>query len=122
MTDDEKKAMAENTGDEKLLVIIVEREQAIERLLDGLYTLGVRATVLRSEGMQQALQEDVPLFAGLLAGISTGPTHHRTILSVISDADLLQQALDLASEICDEFAGEPTGVAFVLPVTSYRHL
>lgn len=121
MIQEEAKA-DEPANEPQLLIIIVERETAIERLLEGLYEMGVRATVLRSEGMKQTLQEDVPLFAGLLSASAGGPTHHRTIMSVISDPVLLDAALELASGVCADFPGEPTGVAFVLPITSYRHL
>lgn len=106
----------------RLLIIIVERERAIERVLGGLYGLGVRATVLRSEGMQQALDEDLPLFAAFAMGTGAGPTHHRTILAVIDDPALLAQATELAVEVCAEYEGERTGVVFTVPVDLYRHL
>lgn len=105
----------------RLMVIILEREAAIESLLEGLYNLGVRATVLRSQGMQRTLMEDVPLFAGLTA-VAEGPSHHRTLLSVITEEELFQQAVDLVTRICEEFEGERTGVVFSLPVDFYQHL
>lgn len=110
------------TDSRRLVVMILQRERAIEKVLERLYEMGVRATVLRAQGMKDALQEDIPLFTGLAAGLARGPSHHRMVFSVIDDPELLERAIATVVEVCEEYEGERTGVVFTLPVDHYQHL
>lgn len=119
----QRRTLSDSNADiPRLLVMILQRERAIEKVLERLYAMGVRATVLRAQGMKDALQEDIPLFTGLAAGAARGPSHHRTVLAVIDDAELLARSIATVVEVCEEYEGERTGVVFTLPVDHYQHL
>jgi len=106
----------------ELLVCIVKDHHQVEEILTGFLELGLRgATVVDGRGMGQILSTDVPIFAGFKALFPGGTAGTYLIFSVVQ-AEIVEDAISLAEEICGDFRKAGTGFVFTLPVQRVRGL
>lgn len=100
-----------------LLFIIINNEEDLEPILQGLLELGVRgATIIDSTGMGRTLCTKVPLFGGLRSLFQDCRPSNKTIFSVIQDKEKLKDAVNFIKEQIN--LDKPgTGFMFVLPVS-----
>lgn len=105
-----------------LLVLVLNRPELIPSVTKAFRRIGVKgATVIDSVGMGRAKAEPqlVPLIAGLMRGLDEGHQYNKTILSVIEDEDILQQAITEVDSLVD-FDQAGTGILFTVPVELVR--
>ncbi|MBR4622896.1 MAG: hypothetical protein IKO44_05085 [Ruminococcus sp.] len=103
----------------KLMVIILNKLDALEYLLEGLSAAGIGgATIIESSGMAMTLSKlDSSFVSASLKALfsSDGNEDNRTILSVIRD-----DQLDIARKVIYSTVGDlslpNTGVIFTLPI------
>ncbi len=101
----------------ELLVCVVNREEKLEEILSGFLELGVTgATVIHSEGMGKVLSQEVPVFAGLQTLMSRSRPQNTTILSVIESPEVMDNAIKMVQEVCDDFDKPSTGIIFTVPL------
>ena len=108
--------MSEKGAEPELLVCIVKDHHQIEEILTGFLELGVRgATVIDGRGMGQILSMEVPIFAGFRSLFPGGTAGTYLILSVIEEP-VLEEAIQMISEICGNLEQAGTGFLFTVPV------
>jgi hypothetical protein len=70
----------------KLSVLILNKEEYLESILEGYVEIGITgATVIDSIGMGHILSSEIPIFAGLRFMFSGSRPYNKTILSVITE-------------------------------------
>ncbi len=105
----------------KLVVIILNKEEYLDELLEGFLELDVRgATVIDSVGMGQLIA-NVPIFGGLRSLVTGTRPYNKTILTVV-DEEKAKPIIDVFEHICGNLEEPGTGLAFVLPVEYARGL
>lgn len=103
----------------ELLIIILNKEEHVEKILEMLVELGVSgATIINSEGLGHFLAYEIPIFAGLrqMVGEKKSPT--KTILSLIDDKEFIPKFKELLDEEKIDFAQPDTGLIITLPVNT----
>jgi len=99
----------------KLLLVVLNTEEKLEEVLEGLLEAGVGgATVLDSVGMGHFLEE-VPLFAGMKSLFKASHPRNHVIFSVLPDA-LAVEVMTVMEKILDCTHGPGKGIAFTVPV------
>ena len=89
----------------KLLVVVLNANDKLEEVLEGLIEAGVTgATVVDSVGMGSII-EDVPLFAGLRSLFRGAKPRNNMLFSVIRD-DQVEEAMDILGKILGCVRGE----------------
>lgn len=74
----------------KLAVLILNKEECLENLLEGYIEIGVSgATIIDSIGMGNILSSDVPIFAGLRFMFAGSRPYNKTIMSVIKEKKII---------------------------------
>ncbi len=69
----------------KLALLVLNKEELLETLLEGFIEIGVSgATIFDSIGMGHILSSDVPIFAGLRFMFAGSRPLNKTLISVIS--------------------------------------
>ena len=100
----------------KLLVLILNRVEKLEEVLEGYLEIGISgATVIDSVGMGHILSEEVPIFAGLRFMFAGAKPHNKIILSVIRD-DKEESAVRILKKILGDMDKAGTGIVFSLPI------
>ena len=108
--------MSESGMVPELLVCIVKDHHQVEEILTGFLELGVKgATVVDARGMGQILNTDIPIFAGFKALFPGGTSGTYVILSVV-EHDLIDDAIRLSDEICENLNKAGAGILFTIPV------
>ncbi len=96
----------------KLLVLLLNKVEKLEEVLEGFVEIGVTgATVLDSVGMGHILCEEVPIFAGLRFMFAGAKPHNKTILSVIKD-EKEEEVIRLLKKILGDMNQPGTGIVF----------
>lgn len=101
----------------KLLVIILNKTDVLEYLLEGLSAAGIGgATIIESSGMAMTLSKlDSIFLSASIRGLFSGEEDNRTILSVIKN-----NQLDIARKIVYNTVGDlsqpNTGIMFTVPL------
>lgn len=101
----------------KLMVIILNKVEALEFLLEGLSAAGIKgATIIESSGMAMTLSKLGSNFlSASIRSLFSGDEDNKTILSVIKN-----DQLDLARRVIYNTVGdlsEPnTGIMFTIPI------
>ncbi|WP_295207407.1 hypothetical protein [Ruminococcus sp.] len=101
----------------KLMVIILNKTDVIDYLLEGLSAAGIGgATIIESSGMAMTLSKlDSSFLSASIRGLFSGDEDNRTILSVIKD-----NQLDIARKIVYNTVGDlsqpNTGIMFTVPI------
>lgn len=101
----------------KLMVIILNKTDVLDYLLEGLSAAGIGgATIIESSGMAMTLSKlDSSFLSASIRGLFSGDEDNRTILSVIKD-----NQLDIARKIVYNTVGDlsqpNTGIMFTVPI------
>jgi nitrogen regulatory protein PII len=99
----------------KLLTIVLNTEEKLEEVLEGLIETGVTgATVVDSVGMGRII-EDVPLFAGMRSLFRGARPRNHIIFSVIRDGQAAE-SMKVLDTILGCSAERGNGIAFVLSI------
>ncbi len=107
----------------KLLVCIIEKEEKLEEVLEGLVEIGVTgASILDVRGMFEYLADEIPIFAGFRNLIEDKNPTNKMIISVIKDDQLLREAMDVIEEVYGSFSNPNTGIMFSIKIGDIRGL
>jgi nitrogen regulatory protein PII len=106
----------------KLLVVILNKEEKLEEVLEGYLEIGISgATVIDSVGMGHIVSEEVPIFAGLRFMFAGAKPHNKTILSAIKD-EKERPVIELLEKILGDLNQPGTGIVFTLPIDAVEGL
>jgi len=98
----------------KLAVLILNKEEELETLLEGFIEIGISgATIIDSMGMGHILSSDVPIFAGLRFMFTGSRPYNKTIISVIKD-EKIEPLKELTSKILGPMDKGGSGILFFL--------
>ena len=101
----------------KLMVIILNKVEALEYLLEGLSAAGIGgATIIESSGLAMTLSKlDSSFLSASIRALFSGDEDNKTILSVIRN-----DQLDLARRVIYNTVGDlslpNTGIMFTVPI------
>ncbi|HDP94780.1 MAG TPA: hypothetical protein ENN40_05395 [Candidatus Aminicenantes bacterium] len=99
-----------------LAVLILNREELLESVLEGYLEIGITgATIVDSVGMGHILAEDVPVFAGLRFMFSGNRPYNKTVLSVIQD-EKGPAVKNVLKKILGPLEDNGNGILFFIPV------
>ena len=106
-----------------LIITVINNEELLDDLITGWLDIGVSgSTVIETTDSLQLISHNVPIFAGFRSLSSGGMKHNKTLLSVIENKPLLDQALAFLEALCSE-TGEPhQGIYCVIPVINFSRL
>lgn len=101
----------------KLMVIILNRIDALEALLKGLSAVGVGgATIIESSGMAMTLSKlDSSVLSSSIRNLFSGDEDNRTILSVIKN-DQLDTVRKVVYKTVGDLSKPNTGILFMIPL------
>lgn len=100
----------------KLLVLILNKVEKLEEVLEGFLEIGITgATIAETVGMGQILSEEVPIFAGLRFMFAGAKPHNKMIFSVIKE-DKEKPAIKLLKKILGDLDEPGTGIVFTIPI------
>ena len=100
----------------KLLVIILNKVEKLEEVLEGFIEVGVTgATIIDSIGMGHVISEEVPIFAGLRFMFAGAKPHNKMIMSVITD-DKEGPVIEILKKILGDLDQPGTGIVFTMPL------
>lgn len=100
----------------KLLVLILNRVEKLEEVLEGFIEIGVTgATIIDSVGMGQILSQDIPIFAGLRLMFAGAETHNKTIFTVVRE-EKETEVINVLEKILGDLQKPGTGIIFSLPL------
>ena len=100
----------------KLLILILNRVEKLEEVLEGFIEIGITgSTVIDTVGMGQILSEEVPIFAGLRFMFAGAKPHNKTIFSVIK-AEKEEPVIELLHKILGDLNKPGTGIVFTVPI------
>lgn len=98
----------------KLLVLILNKVEKLEEVLEGFLEEGVTgATIIDSVGMGHILSEEVPIFAGLRFMFAGAKPHNKMIFSVIEE-EKVEPVIRLLKKILGNLDQPGTGIIFTL--------
>ncbi|MHA1568556.1 MAG: P-II family nitrogen regulator [Alphaproteobacteria bacterium] len=104
-----------------LLMMVINDEDTVQNVLAALMEVGITtATVVESQGMGKIVTEQMPIFAGFRNLWGGANPYNTTVFTVLED-DILQETIDLVSEVMFEIVDTPRGVIFTIPVDNFRH-
>lgn len=100
----------------KLLILILNKVEKLEEVLEGFLEVGVTgATLIDSVGMGHILSEEVPIFAGLRFMFAGAKPQNKTIISVIKN-EKEEEILRLLNTILGDLYEPGTGIVFSIPL------
>ena len=100
----------------KLLVIILNKVEKLEEVLEGFLEVGVTgATIIDSIGMGHVISEEVPIFAGLRFMFAGAKPHNKMIFSVITD-NKEDPVIKILKKILGDLGQPGTGIVFTIPL------
>lgn len=101
----------------KLMVIILNKTDVLDYLLEGLSAAGIGgATIIESSGMAMTLSKlDSSFLSASIRGLFSGDEDNRTILSVIKN-DQLDIARKIVYNTVGDLSQPNTGIMFTLPI------
>lgn len=104
-----------------LLVLVLDDVEQCPSILDAWNKAGVTGiTILESTGqarLRRAMRDDLPLMPSLRDLLAGSEMHHRTLVSVVGDDEVLERAIAATQETIGDLESHDTGVLFVVPVT-----
>lgn len=102
-----------------LLIIILNREEFLEELMEVLVELGITdATVVESQSMGKVLAYEVPIFAGLRFQTKGQRRYSKTILALVDDRQLADEIVQLLQEMDIDFMAPGVGRIVTIKVES----
>jgi nitrogen regulatory protein PII len=105
------------------LFLVLNQIEKLDDILEALYKLGVGATTLDSVGMGRVLMEhnvNENIFSALRNVLNENKPYNKTVISVINNENILNEAVNRISKILDIDNKKGVGFLFVLPVIEYR--
>ncbi|MDP8240639.1 MAG: P-II family nitrogen regulator [Candidatus Hatepunaea meridiana] len=106
----------------KLVIIILNREEYLDELLEAFVELDVRgATVVDSVGMGQIISNKFPIFGGLRSLMEGARPYNKTILTVVSE-EKVELITAEHQKICGSLDEPGTGLIFTVPVDFVKGL
>ena len=100
----------------KLLVLILNKVEKLEEVLEGFLEVGVTgATIIDSIGMGHVISEEVPIFAGLRFMFAGAKPHNKMIVSVITD-NKEDPVIKVLKKILGDLGQPGTGIVFTMPI------
>ena len=100
----------------KLAVLVLNKEEYIENLLEGYIEIGITgSTIIDSIGMGHILSSEVPIFAGLRFMFAGSRSYNKTILSVIKD-NKVTQLKKLVKKILGPLDKSGNGILFLINI------
>lgn len=105
------------------LFLILNQIDKLDVIMDILYELGLGSTTIDSVGMGKVLIEhniDKSIFSSLTAILNEDKPYNKTLVSVIKDKKVLDEAVEKISSILDIDNKKGAGFLFVLPVLYTR--
>lgn len=105
-----------------VLFIVLNELDYLDDILAKFLEIGVKgATILDSQGMASALSgqgDNLPLFGSLMKLMDGARPHNKTIFTLITEEEILNQTIAAVQEILSSSKSGGTGVMFTLPVKS----
>lgn len=105
------------------LFLILNQIDKVDIIMDVLYELGLGSTTIDSVGMGKVLIEhniDKTIFTSLTKLLNEDKPYNKTLVSVINDKEILDEAVEEISNILDIDNKKGAGFLFVLPVLYTR--
>jgi nitrogen regulatory protein PII len=105
------------------LFLILNQTDKLDEILETLYDLGVGSTTVDSVGMGKVLLNHnihPTIFTSLRNILNEDKAYNKTIISVIKDEDILNEAVEKISNILDIDNAPGVGFLFVMPVVTAR--
>ena len=106
----------------KLVVFVLDNIEHYPDVLNAWHRVGVRGiTILESSGLarQQRIfeRDDIPLMPSLRDLLTGRERHHRTLLAVVEEEEVIDEVIRVTQEIVGDLTEPDTGILFVSPVT-----
>jgi len=96
----------------KLLVLILNRVEKLEEVLEGFLEIGISgATIIESVGMGHIISEEVPIFAGLRFIFAGAKPSNKIVLSVIK-GEKEESAIHMLKTVLGDINDPGTGIVF----------
>lgn len=104
-----------------VLFIILNKVEYMDDILDAFVDIGVRgATILDSQGMGSALVDSSssgePFFGVLRNLLDDSKPYNKTIMTVIKDDKILDEAVEVVKDIVGDIYEPGVGMMFTVPV------
>ena len=103
-----------------LLVNILEQTEYLSDILEGFAKIGIKgSTVIDSTGMGRVLMEtkaSSQVSEQINKVITDLESSNKTILTVIREKDLLEQAIEVVKGFCGDLCEPGKGILFTLPL------
>lgn len=105
-----------------LVVFVLDNVEHCPDILRAWHQAGVQGiTILESSGLarQQRIfeRDDIPLMPSLKDLMTGRERHHRTLLAVVEEEEVVDELVRVTQEIVGDLTGPDTGILFVSPVT-----
>jgi hypothetical protein len=101
----------------KLAVLILNKEEELETLLEGFIEIGITgATIIDSIGMGHILSSDIPIFAGLKFMFAGHKPYNKTILSIIEEKKI-DPLKELIGKILGPLEEKGWGILFFIEIS-----
>jgi len=109
-------------NEHKLLIIILNREEHLDELLEAFVELDVRgATVIDSVGMGHIISHSIPIFGGLRSLMEGSRPYNKTVFTVVRE-EKVKEIVHEYEKICGCLDDPGTGLLFTLPIDYVKGL
>jgi nitrogen regulatory protein PII len=104
-----------------MVVLVVNNIDDCPAIMDGWEAAGVVGiTIFASTGLghirKVGLRDDLPLMPSLQDILDTEEIHHRTLMSIVDNQELVDKMVAIAQQIIGNLEDPHTGFLFVVPV------
>ena len=103
-----------------LLVSILEETEKLTDIMEGFARIGIKgSTVLDSIGMGRVLMKaraNLPVMKQINKVITDLQSSNKTIITVIQNKDILDQAIRIVKSLCGDLCQPGRGILFALPL------
>jgi nitrogen regulatory protein P-II 1 len=100
----------------KLLVLVLNKEEFTEQVLERFVELGVPgATIIDTVGMGRVLSQEIPIFAGFTDMMAGARPSNKTIFTIVAD-EMVAEVEKGVEDIIGSLDEPGNGILFALPV------
>ena len=100
----------------KLLIIILNKDEHLDELLEAFVELDVRgATVIDSVGMGHIISDTIPIFGGLRSLMEGSRPYNKTIFTAVEE-EKIDGIVREYEKICGSLDEPGTGLLITLPI------
>jgi len=103
-----------------LLVSVLEETEKLTDIMEGFARIGIKgSTVLDSIGMGRVLMKaraNLPVMKQINKVITDLQSSNKTIITVIQNKDILDQAIRIVKSLCGDLCQPGRGILFALPL------